>query len=480
MMKINLKNIAVFLLVYCLTAMSSYATKLPPYILQTLKTDLPKASVRFDGLVTLPDGTVYLPVLPSNPKKNPIGQVVKTYPVNKKLSELPEVVVFDSDFALLKVIKNSKGQITVTDTKNIPLTVKTGLFPQDMLVPPGLVIPDDLKIMMGDLNINVKNSRINDILKDAVQITKPAVNTKIVPIPYLKDKTFLITTLDSKVVNVVPSDSTSPKYSLTLENLPKFIQPVNEDKYLLVSAAGKTYIEVADIDQEVIAKKIDLSFQPTEILLNSDKTKAYVAVSDDQSIFVIDIKTMALLEKIKVKGYPKNIFLSANDKMIAYSDRNTGDIYTLALDETYLNKYVYNASNISKLSLRGNYLYLLSRTDNELQVVDTDLRDLIYKQPLANKPVDMLLLDNKLYILCASNELDVFNLEDYSMISQVKLPGNGFSKKLVKLPNANIILITNVSDKKYYVFDMNKNAIIQTVNTNMYINDLQFMNRKVD
>lgn len=480
MMKINIKNIAVLLLVYCLTAMSSYATKLPPYILQTLKTDLPKASVRFDGLVTLPDGTTYLPVLPSNPKKNPVGQVVKTYPVNKKLSELPDVVVFDSDFALLKVIKNSKGQITVTDTKNIPLTVKTGIFPQDMLVPPGLVIPDDLKIMMGDLNINVKNSRINDILKDAVQVTMPAANTKIVPIPYLKDKTFLITTLDSKVVNVVPSDSTSPKYSLTLENLPKFIQPVNDDKYLLVSAAGKTYIEVADIDQEVIAKKIDLSFQPTEILLNSNKTKAYVAVLDDQSIFVIDIKTMALLEKIKVKGYPKNIFLSANDKTLAYSDRNTGDIYTLALDETYLNKYVYNASNISKLSLRGNYLYLLSRTDNELQVVDTSLRDLIYKQPLANKPVDMLLFDNKLYILCASNELDVFNLEDYSMISQVKLPGKGFSKKLVKLPNANLILVTNVSDKKYHVFDMNQNAIIQTVNTNMHINDLQFMNRKVN
>lgn len=479
MMKINIKNLAVLLMVYCMTAMSSYATKLPPYILQTLKTELPKASVRFDGLVTLPDGTVYLPVLPSNPQKNPQGKVVLTYPSSKKLSQLPDVVVFDSDFALLKVIKNSNGQITLTDTKNIPLTVKTGIFPQDMLVPPGLVVPEELKIMMGDLSINVQNSRVNNILKDAVQVNA-SENKIFTPLPCLKDKTFLITTLDSKVVNVVPSNSVTPKYSLTLENLPKFIQPVTNDKYLLVAAAGKTYIEVADIDQEVIAKKIDLSFQPTEILLNSDKTKAYVAVADDQSIFVIDIKTMALLEKIKVKGYPRNISISANDKTIVYSDRNTGDIYTLTFGERYLNKFVYNASNVSKLAVRGQYIYLLSRTTNELQVVDTELRDLIYKQPIANKPVDMLLLNNKLYILCASNVLEIFSLEDYAMIAQIKLSEDGFSKKLVKLPNDDVLLVTNVTGKKYYVFDMNKNAVLQTVDTNMYINDLQFMDRKVN
>ncbi len=480
-MKFNLKNVAVLTLVYCLSAMSSYATKLPPYIVQTIKTDLPNASIRFDGLVTLPDGTIYLPVLPSNPKKNPSGKVVTTYPANQKLTQHPEVVVFDSNLALLKVIKNSKGQLTVTDTKNIPFVVKTGLFPQDMLVPPGLIIPEDLKIMMGDLVINVADSRINDILKESTFVDKTNLksNVKITPVSAMQDKTLLVTTLDSKMVNVIPSNSVVPKYTLRLENLPKFVQPVSDDKYLLVAAAGKTYIEVADIDQEVIAKKIDLSYQPSEIILTKDKSKAYIAVLDDQAIFVIDLKNMALLEKIKVKGYPKNIALSDDGSSIVYSDRNTGDIYTLALDETYLNKYVYNASNVSKLALRGNNVYLLSRTTNELQVVDNDLKDIIYSQPLANKPVDMLLLGNKLYILCASNELDIFNLEDYSMIAQVQLPGGGFSKKLVEVPKSDVLLITNVLNKNYHVFDLNKNTVLQTVPTNITISDLELLNRKV-
>lgn len=481
MMKFNLKNIAVLTLVYCLSAMCSYATKLPPYILQTIKKDLPEASIRFDGLITLPDGTIYLPVLPSNPKKNPTGKVVTTYPANQKLSQLPEVVVFDSNLALLKVIKNNKGQITVTDTKNIPFVVKTGLFPQDMLVPPGLIIPDDMKIMMGDLVINVADSRINDILKETALVNKTDAknDVKITPVAAMQDKTILVTTLDSKTVNVIPSNSAVPQYTLRLENLPKFVQPAGDGRYVLVATAGKTYIEIADIEQEVIAKKIDLSYQPAEIILTKDKKKAYISVLDDQAIFVIDLKNMALLEKIKVKGYPKNIALSDDESAIVYSDRNNGDIYTLALDESYLNRYVFNASNISKLALRGNNVYLLSRTQNELQVVDNELQDLIYSQPLANKPVDMFLIKDKLYILCASNELDIFNLKDFSMTAQVKLPGGGFSKKLVRVPNSNILLITNVLNKNYHVFDMDKNTVIQTVPANVTISDMELLNRKV-
>ncbi len=478
-MKINLKNITALVLIYFLTAMSSYATKLPAYILETLKTDLPSASVRFDGLISLPDGTVYLPVLPSNPKKNPSGKIVSTYPANKKLSQRPDVVLFDSNFALLKVVKDKNGRPTVTDTKNIPFIVKTGLFPQDMLVPPGMIIPEDMKIMMGDLKIALQNSSVNDIFKGHVETKKNVENTKIVPIPYMSGRTLLITTLDSKLINVIPSDSTVPVFTLRLDNLPKFILPVCKDEYILVAAAGKTYIDVADVKQEVLAKKIDLGFQPAEIILNSDKTKAYVAPSDDQSIFVIDLKTMALAEKIKVKGYPKNITISADDKQIAYVDKNTGDIYTLALNETYLNSFVYNASNVSKLVVKGNNIFLLSRSEHNLQVVDTEIKDIIYKQPLAKKPVDMVLIDNKLYILCAANELDIFKLEDYSFEQAIKLPETGFYKKLVKVPDSSIFLITNVTDKKYFVYDYVKNSILQTVKTSVYINDLQLMNKRL-
>lgn len=478
-MKIRLTVFTNFLLilsVWFLTSMASYATKLPPYILETLKQELPTAKVRFDGLVSVPNGVTYIPVLPSEVKKNPSGKIVGTYPAGKKLSQYPEVVLFDSNFALLKVIKNKNGRPTVTNSKNIPFVVKTGIFPQDMLVPPGLVIPEDMQVMMGDLKIETVASPVNATFTAVVR--KASSATQIVPVPFMTSKTLLATTLDSKLIYFIPSDSTVPLFSLEVPNLPKFIQPVNDDNYLLVAVAGKTYIDVADIEQEVFAKKIDLGFQPTEIILNSDKTKAYVAVDGEQAIFVLDLKTMSLLEKIKVKGYPKHIMLD-NDKTIAYADKNTGDIYTLSLEGTYLNKFVYNSSNLSKIILNGKNLYLLSRTENNLQVIDTEIKDIIYKQPLSPKPVDMLLLNNNLYILCGSNQLDIFNLSDYSYQHALKLSDTGFSKRLVLIPNSDKILITNVTDRKYLVYDTSKNSILQTVKTSVYINDVKIMNKRM-
>ncbi len=477
--KIGLRNLVVIVFVYVLTTMSAFATKLPDSMVQSIKSELPKATVRFDGLISLPDGTVYLPVLPSNPKRNALGKVVSTYPANKKLSQLPDVVLFDSNYALLKVIKSKDGKLSITSPSNIPFVVKTGLLPQDMLVPPGLVFPEEMQIMLGDLKVALKNSPVSDIFQNSIEVKNNPVNTKIVPVPYMAGKTLLITSLDSKLLNVVPSDSTVPIFTLRMENLPKFVQPVCNDDFILIAASGKTYIDVADVKQEVLARKIDLAFQPTEIILNSDRTKAYVAVDNDQSLFVIDLKSMTLAEKIKIKGYPKNIAISADDKQIVYTDKTNGDIFTLMLDEKYTNKFVYNASNISKLIIKGDNIYALSRADDQLIVIDTEIQDVIYKQPVAKKPVDMFMRNNKLYILCASNELDIFKLDDYSFETVVKLPTSGFSKKLVQLPNSDLILITNVSDKKYFVYDTKTNTILQTVTTPLYINDLQLINKRL-
>ena len=172
--------------------------------------------------------------------------------------------------------------------------------------------------------------------------------------------------------------------------------------------------------------------------------------------------------------------ISSDDKIIVYLDKNTGDIYTLNLDGTYLNSYAYNASNVSKMIVIDKNIYILSRTENELQVIDTEIKDIIFKQPLAKKPVDMLLIDNKIYILCAVGEIDVFNLDDFSCNTLLKLPEVGFSKKLVRVDGSNVLLITNVTDKKYYVYDFVKNSVLQSVNTSVYINDLQLLNKRLN
>lgn len=472
----NFKKILCLAIAYLALTSSAFATKLPDNVLNTIKKEVPDIGVRFDGMITFPDKTVYLPVLPSQVNKSGKGEVAATYPANKKISDKPEVIVFDTNLALLKVIKNKQGKPSFTDTKNIPLGVKTGLLPQDMLVPPGMVIPDDMKIIMGDLVIPTVSSYVNTMFTPEPAKEKEKNLVKIEPVEELKGKTFLITTLDSNLVNVVPTNSTIPDYTLRLDSLPRFIEPVENDNYILVASRGKTYIDVADIKHEVLAKKIDLSFHPSEIII--DNNRAFVAVSDDSSIFVVDLKSMTVIEKIKLKGYPKHIVMDANKNYIAYADKTSGDIFTLDIAGKFYDiTFTVNCPNVSKIYAKDNLIYALCRTENKLKVIDTKINEIIYEQELGAKPVDMIEHSGKLYIVSGNNELCVFNLEDYQVETTKKLETNGFTNKIIPVPDSSYAVITNASDKKYFVYDLDKNEVAQTVPTAINIYNIKLINK---
>ena len=62
-MKHLIKILITSLLTACFS-LCAYATDLPVPITDLVKKTFPKVSIRFDGLIELPDGTQYLPVLP--------------------------------------------------------------------------------------------------------------------------------------------------------------------------------------------------------------------------------------------------------------------------------------------------------------------------------------------------------------------------------------------------------------------------------
>ena len=117
---------------------AGYATKLPDNVKEAVTKDFPNTNFRFDGVIILPDNTVYLPLIPA--KLNPGKELTikTTYPSGKTLAQKPDVVIFDNDYVLLKVLVDSKGQKSIAKMANPPQEVRTGLLPQDMLVPRNL------------------------------------------------------------------------------------------------------------------------------------------------------------------------------------------------------------------------------------------------------------------------------------------------------------------------------------------------------
>ena len=63
-----------------------------------------------------------------------------------------ENVYFDENIIVTRNVGN------VTTSNNIPVEIKTGLLPQDIMVPHGLVLPDNLAGILGDVQIPLVGS----------------------------------------------------------------------------------------------------------------------------------------------------------------------------------------------------------------------------------------------------------------------------------------------------------------------------------
>ena len=63
-----------------LSGLSAEAVLLPHQMRVYLFNNVAGTSVRFDGLINLPDGTTYIPIIPAQPKEVEKLEIIYTYP----------------------------------------------------------------------------------------------------------------------------------------------------------------------------------------------------------------------------------------------------------------------------------------------------------------------------------------------------------------------------------------------------------------
>ena len=127
----------------------STCERLPDAVLTYLKTLEPNLKVREDCLAVLNKKVSYLPILPQGHESPPLpSRMVRQFP---EKSKSPEWVEFDNGFYLLRLLETENGKITLTRSETIPERLKTGLIPQNFMMPAGFSIPNELRILVGDL-----------------------------------------------------------------------------------------------------------------------------------------------------------------------------------------------------------------------------------------------------------------------------------------------------------------------------------------
>ncbi len=537
----KIKSLIVCLLILFVGAMQANATQLPKNMKDYLIQQKRVPSVRYDGIVVYSQDVMYLPVIPAYPQKVDNIQIVKTYPLNQTMDSLPDLVVFNNNYSLLKMYRTSENSMTVKNIFDLPEVVKTGIIPQDIMVPRGLTLPENLAGILGDVQIpligSAKSPTFISGRKPAPLPTgKKVFDTKKYTVPaLLKNKLFFVNNFQTEYLEVFSSDVSEPLYSLKTSGVMKDVKPVLGGKYLLAATGSQKNVDVIDVENEYVAKHIDLTALPSEIAVDDERGKAYVASITDESLFVIDLPTMTMKEKIQLVGAPQRLAISNDGTKIAYVDMKTSNIYILDLANKYENKLITKYPNTSKMLIGDNVLFLIARTVPKLRIVQYDLlqdnkisktvkdrkREKLRKQEnkkveaeavtedifapfdyegadeeddiLQNvkmyataikdvevgvKPVDIYNYRGVIYVLCAQdNTVYSYNLANDAVKAE-KLPVGGFSKAFSPVPNSNLAVITNMSDLKYVVYDMDSEKAIQTLPISEYINTITILERK--
>ncbi len=517
---------------------SAFATQLPKEVKDFVINQKEVPSVRFDGIINYDDGTMYIPVIPANMEQVDKLEIKATYPKNTPFAKKPDIVIFNNNYSLLKIAKNKDGFLTVAKLDEVPFELKTGLIPQDMLVPSGLVFPANLRCVLGNVQIPVLNEySVAEAERRAgvpLPTGKKTGNKKVNVSGEIKNKLFFVNNYQSPYLMVFSPNVSEPLFELKTSGVIKDVKPAMGGKYMLVASANLKNIDVIDVKNEYVARKIDLTDIPSEIAVDDVHAKAYVASTKSSVISVVDMNTMTMKEKIQLIGAPQKMILTEDGQHLIYVDKMSSAIYIMTLDGNYENRFIANVPNLTKMIVKDNVIYIISRTQPEVVAITYDLTahyetvktkeqkraekeaakqaekdneeieglvsgfdpDVASKRalfdlsenpvsyatstvtlPTGEKPIDMVLYRGKLYVLAAGNNTVYTYTINPSLQAAGTIPTqlNGFSTSINQA--GNIALIMNMTDHHYSVVDLDKEKVINVIPINKAVNSVTVTER---
>lgn len=466
-MNIKKSVIALSLFLFLGVNSSCWASRLPDDVWKYVKASIPTAQQRFDSVITLSNGLMYIPLYPPSVKMVDNIQIEYVYPQNKKLGDFPEVVLFNNGFSLLKVFKDENGNNSLTKKDDLPIKVRLGLMPQDMLTPMGLRMPESLKLTLGDLLIPTKEenslSLKNDKDKNKNSYTAIAKNNEFIPIVEFKNKKTFINPKNSKFLSVYDNSSKDPLYELKLTSMPLKILTSEKSKVALVLYWSGKNLEIIDLKDERVISTIPINANATDVVLNKKENKAYVTSQNANAIYIVNLDSMQLDKMIKLDQKPSKITYCELDDTISFYDEYTSKVYNITRNmEDYVVQPVGSAENVSKILSDIANIYVISRTKSELYVFDKLQGKLIKTIELDKKPTDAIFYDNKIFILCAKEGyMDIYDTLEGELISREQLSKEGFYSKMTLIPNDNNILITGINSKNFLLYSLEKKKLVR-------------------
>lgn len=490
--------VALLCMVSCQSA--AYATKHSAETQAFVKTQFAGAQLRIDGVMTLPDGSMYLPLfvegnLPSTGK--PVG-IIDRYPRGVADKDVVTFVL-DNGLIFVKVVPANEASVTKTlpDVDKMPpnlnaLMLKSKL-PQDFIVPDGFAISANWKPVLGDLAIPVSNS-ISVATPTAAAPTStsaspamPAQNVKKPVEPPHK----VIANPNGAIFVSSPASGyiclVDPVTYKKLGEMPVGGTPVCLAHYrdsLLVldqSKAGILMLDPATQNKTGVGQ-IDLVARsaPKSMALVNDKL-LYVSESAIAAVCVVDLEQGRILQHTRTVAGPARLAATPNGNTVLVLSPAAGQVSFIS---TLSHKYLASINvgdNPSFCTISGDSrtAYISCKSANMIAVVDIAKRALIARIKTGNAPTGMVLSPDqtKLYVaLAKDNAISIIDVATRSVVGEIKLPMDvDFPGGIALDASGDRMVVTSAATPNIGIIDLVKGEVISQPEIGRSSDDARFV-----
>ncbi len=475
------KRLCLLLLAVCLLLglnASVEATQLPPGVIGYLYQKDPKVQVRFDGVVIFSNGETYLPVIPQDPTINPDPQkVIKTIP---EKAAFPDVIQFDNNYFLLRMIQTASGRITMPKVATYPFAVKEGLLPQDLVVPSNLFIPEELKIILGELPYNPSPDKTSlgvTTAKSLGAVKSIDPNTGAIRPSHTVDNhptSLFAYSIDDQTLMTVNPDTGQTTGKIELACVPSTMKASLDGKNLYVGCLSNNEIVVIDANASLIKARVPVAERPTELTVIPNSHWLVVSHKYANHITLVDTQTLLPPEasmRIELPG-KSGVVAGINANEILVADAYDEFLYKVNLtDKSVVGKIATGLKDLSAVAVitQGQSrpeIWVTSRSESKLGLIDLVSATSVSSQTVGQKPTEMKQLGNKLYILSSDEaRIDVMDLDRHTIGEPIMLSPQSFPVTLVFNPALQRAYVGSAARAGITVIDTSRQSVEKIIET---------------
>ena len=230
-----------------------------------------------------------------------------------------------------------------------------------------------------------------------------------------------------------------------------------------------------------VGKLLPLGDLPLNIAVSPSKKLAAITNNGQsvQTIQLVDIEHEVILDSVTIGKSWLGLTFSDDEKFLYASGGNDNMIIRYSVSKNHL--AVYDTIRIGnpwpvKISVAGlalddlkNRLYVVTKENNSLYVIDIQSKKVVSQHPLGGEGYTCILSpDHKiLYISCwGCDKVLLFDTDQQKMTGSVTVGDN--PNDLCITANGNYLFVANANDNSVSVIDTRQKKVIETLNSALY------------